>query len=126
MSPYRAKARLLGIGVADIARTCGVICILPFWVSPKAAEPVPDADAQLNCKFCQYNQIINVAQYAKNKEMCTESLCVLMTTKCHSLDNSHLSEEIIVFTATLFFKNAAQLYNFCKRMVGDPASFIKK
>lgn len=93
MSPYRAKARLLGIGVADIARTCGAICISPFSVSPKAAEPVPDVDAQLNCKFCPYNQII------------------ILT----------LSEEILVFTATLFSKNAARLYIICERMVGDPA-----
>ena len=38
MSPYKARARVLGIGVADIARTCGAIMLSPFEESSDLAD----------------------------------------------------------------------------------------
>lgn len=40
ISPYKARASVLGIGVADMARTCGAICFSPLEISSELVASI--------------------------------------------------------------------------------------
>lgn len=70
MSPYKASASVLGIGVADIARTWGAIYISPFEEALESiAASLELTEVKYNCKILQLQSVYNIKIHTRKSQV---------------------------------------------------------